>query len=131
METTMEMAETTRTIARRVKELRTRQGLTAEQLARLLSEQGVPWDRGTVTKLETGRRQNVSVVEWLALARVLHVSPVHLVVPPTNEGTFQVTPEEACPPSDARAWIRGVAELPRTDRRIFRTEVPLNELGQS
>lgn len=127
----MDVPATTRTIARRVKELRTRQGLTADQLAHLLSEQGVPWDRTLVSKLENGHRQNLTVVEFLTLARVLHVAPVHLLVLPTSEGTFQVTPEEACPPSDARAWIRGATELPGTDRRIFRTEVPLNELGQS
>ncbi|MEU3613504.1 helix-turn-helix transcriptional regulator [Streptomyces sp. NPDC006872] len=131
METTMDIPETTRTIARRVKELRTRQGITAEQLAHLLSGQGIHWDRFAVANLEKERRKNLTVGEMLALARVLHVSPVHLIVPPTNEGTFQVTPEEACPPSDARAWIRGSAELPRTDRRIFRTEVPFSELGQS
>lgn len=127
----MDVPETTRTIARRVKELRTRQGLTADQLARLLTEQGLAWDRQTVTKLENEHRQNLTVVELLALARVLHVAPVHLLVLPTNEGTFQVTPKEACSPSDARAWMRGTTELPRTDRRIFRTEVPLDELGQS
>ena len=39
------------------------------------------WTRIVVTKLETGRRQSVSVEELLALAYVLNVAPVHLLVP--------------------------------------------------
>ncbi|GAA3617324.1 helix-turn-helix domain-containing protein [Streptomyces chitinivorans] len=114
-------------IAERVKEVRGRRGLTAQELADRLKEAGVPWDRGTVTKLETKRRQNVSVVELLALARALHVAPVHLLVPPDNR-PYQVTPNEAHRSGRARAWIRGEEPLPGTDRRIFRTEVPLDEM---
>lgn len=117
-------------IGRRVRETRKRQGLTAQQLADLMRDCGVAWNRSIVANLENGRRQDVTVVELLALGRVLHVAPIHLLVPPTNDGTFHVTPNEAQPPSMARSWIRGAEALNGTDMRIFRTEVPLDELGR-
>ncbi len=58
----------TRHLARRVKEVRTRRGLTAQQLAEALQEQGVSWQRTTVVKLENGTRENVTFNEVLALA---------------------------------------------------------------
>lgn len=127
----MEVPEITLGIARRVLEVRKRQGITAQRLAELLQEQGVPWDRSFVSKLENGHRENVTVVQLLALARVLNVAPIHLLVPPEAGGAFHVTPIEAVPPSEARAWIRGDEPLAGTTTRIFRTEVPLNELGRS
>ncbi|MFJ3290394.1 helix-turn-helix transcriptional regulator [Streptomyces sp. NPDC086669] len=114
-------------MAARVKEVRKRKGLTAQGLADALKASGLPWDRQTVTKLETGRRQNISVVEWLALSRALDVSPLHLLVP-LEEVNFQVTPEESLPAGRVRAWLRGTEPLPGTDERIFRSEIPLDEL---
>lgn len=124
----MDIPESSITIGRRIKELRRRRGVTAEGLAELVSATGLRCDRWTVTKLETGRRQNVTIVELLAFARVLDVAPINLLIPPTDEGTFYVTPVESVPPSEARAWLRGDEPLPGTDLRIFLTEVPLNEL---
>ncbi|MFI6488260.1 helix-turn-helix transcriptional regulator [Streptomyces sp. NPDC050564] len=126
----MEHAETVtpvETLAQRVKEVRSRKGMTAQELADNLKARGLLWDRQTVTKLETGRRQNVSVVEWLALARSLDVAPLHLLVP-LEEVAYEVTPEESMPASRVRAWVRGTDVLPGTDQRIFRSEVPLDEL---
>lgn len=117
-------------IAQRVRETRNRKGFTAEQLAVALKARGLEWDRQTVTKLETGRRQNVSVVEWLTLSRALDVSPLHLLVP-LEEVDFWVTPGEAMPASRVRSWVRGSDPLPGTDERIFRSEVPLTELPSS
>ena len=116
------------TIARRVREARGRKGMTAQDLAEDLKGRGLEWDRQTVTKLETGRRQNVSVVELLALARALDVAPVHLLVPLDDEQPFQVTPAEVLPAHRVRPWIRGIVPLPGSDSRIFHTEVPLAEL---
>ncbi|AWT42811.1 MULTISPECIES: helix-turn-helix transcriptional regulator [Streptomyces] len=115
-------------VAQRVRDARNRKGLTAQELADRLKAAGVPWDRGTVTKLETGRRQNVSIVEWLALARVLDVAPVHLLVPLENGGSYMATPAEAAKTDRVRYWVRGLVPLGRTNVRMFRTEVPAAEL---
>lgn len=125
------------TLARRVRQARARQELTAQQLADRLRELGVPWDRATVTKLETGRRQNVTLTEWLALARALDVAPVHLLVQPEGPGAaagearqpYQVTPTETVTREEARAWMRGMTSLPQTDLRVFYSEVPAEEWG--
>ncbi|MEU9557352.1 helix-turn-helix domain-containing protein [Streptomyces fumanus] len=118
----------TEAIARRVSALRQRKGLTRQQLGEALAARGVEWNRFTVSSLENGKRQNVTVVELLALARVLDVAPVHLLVPVEDEHPFLVTPNEPVPAGRARPWVRGIVPLPGTDSRIFHTEVPLAEL---
>lgn len=116
-------------IGARVKELRARNGLTAQKLADALASEGVPWERGTVTKLETRRRDNVTVNELLALAKVLNVAPVHLLVPLEDDQPMPVTPETMMQAGHVREWVRARKALPGTDLRIFRTEVPLSELA--
>lgn len=114
-------------VATRVSELRKRKDLTAAEVGRRMTALGLKWDRFTVANLENGKRQSVSLTEWLALARVLDVSPLHLLVP-LEEVEFNVTPEESVPASRARAWLRGSEPLSGMDQRIFRSEVPLDEL---
>lgn len=82
------------TVVSRLKELRRRRGLTAQQLADGMSDAGIPWEYGVVAKLETGRRKALSVAEWLALARVLDVPPVALLLP-EEDTEYQVTPGSA------------------------------------
>lgn len=115
-------------VAARVSELRKRKDMTAAEVGRRMTDDhGLKWDRFTVANLESGKRQSVTLTEWLALARVLDVSPLHLLVP-LEEVEFNVTPKESVPASRARAWLRGAEPLPGTDQRIFRSEVPLDEL---
>jgi transcriptional regulator with XRE-family HTH domain len=119
----------TRAVAQRVREVRERRRMTAARLAEEMTRVGVPWDRGTVAKLETGRRENVSVVELLALAAVLDVAPVHLLVPPDHvEQPYQVTPTITEDADMVRAWIRGFLGLVDTDRRLFLAEMPEAEV---
>ncbi|WP_119581064.1 helix-turn-helix transcriptional regulator [Streptomyces europaeiscabiei] len=119
----------TSVIAKRVREVRDRRGLTAEQLAERLVNLGVSWQRSTVAKLENGKRENVTVTEWLALAAALNVAPVHLLIPPdVGEGdTYQVTPETQVSATAARDWIRGRHPLPGARRREFAAEAPDDE----
>jgi transcriptional regulator with XRE-family HTH domain len=119
------------TVARRVADLRSRRGLTAKELGERLTALGVRWDRFTVANLESGKRQNVTVVEWLALARVLNVAPVHLLVPPEAEADdeYQVTPTETARVADVRAWVRGHYPLLGEKVAAFHAEVPDAEYG--
>src|SRR5690606_15196342 len=126
------------TVRRRVKELRGRIGMSAADLAGKLVDVGVPWNRSIVANFEGGRRPTLSVVELLALARVLNVAPVHLLIEPEAPGPdvddqaalpYKVTPSEIVPRYQARAWMRGLASLPGTDLRTFFREVPAWDWG--
>jgi transcriptional regulator with XRE-family HTH domain len=119
----------TQAVAKRVSELRKERRLTAAQLAERMTEAGIPWNRNVVAKLETDRRENVSVAELLALAAVLDVAPVHLLIPTEGDVAYQVTPALAVEAGQARAWVRGFAGLPGTDPRRFYSAVPAHELA--
>ena len=114
----------TGTIAKRVREVREKRRLTAAQLAERMTKVGIAWDRNTVTKLETGRRANVSVAELLALAAVLDVAPVWLLVPANDDQPYQATPTQTEPAGVVRNWIRGDRPLPGTDWRLYVAEGP-------
>lgn len=119
-------------IARRVKEIRLRRGLTAKQLGERLAALGVQWDRFTVANLENGKRQNVTVTELLALGEALNVAPVNLLVPPERRPTdeedpYQVTPETAYGRWAVRQWVRGIRPLPGADEAEFQAEGPPGE----
>ncbi|MFC8415707.1 helix-turn-helix transcriptional regulator [Streptomyces coelicoflavus] len=115
------------TIAQRVKALRGRKGWSAEDLGNALKDEGVKWDRFTVANLEKGKRQNVTVVELLALAKVLDVALVNLLVP-VNDAPYQVTPERVEDSDAVRAWVRGQKPLPGMDERTFLTEVSVADM---
>ncbi|MFP8882625.1 helix-turn-helix domain-containing protein [Streptomyces mangrovi] len=115
------------TIASRVRELRGRRGWTAAELGAQMKKRGVRWDRFTVTSLENGKRQNVTVVELLALALVLDVAPVNLLVPLDNV-PYQVTPTRTEDAAGARAWVRGERPLAGVDLRTFHAERPLSDI---
>lgn len=121
----------TSVIASRVRALRKRHGWTADQLAERMTAVGIPWTRIVVTKLETGRRPSVSVDEWLALALVLGVAPVHLLVPTSGDEAdeYAVTPRNTVVVWEAREWIRGRMPLQELgqDARVYFSEVPADE----
>ncbi|GGX54138.1 helix-turn-helix domain-containing protein [Streptomyces fructofermentans] len=121
----------TATVAKRVREARKRRGLTAEQVAERLAEQGIPWERSTVAKLENGNRQNLTLTEWLALSVVLNVAPVHLLLPIDADGDpYQVTPERTNEVEHTRGWIRGHWPLPGSNAIQYQGEMPEAEQGR-
>jgi transcriptional regulator with XRE-family HTH domain len=118
-------------VAKRVKEARTRRGWTAEDLAKQLAAQGVKWERSTVAKLESGKRQNITLTEWLALAAVLNVGPTHLLLPiDSGDEPYQVTPERAEPVEQVRGWVRGYWPLPGANVIQYQGEMPEEEQGR-
>lgn len=118
------------TITRRVREVRLRRGLTQDELAAALQKEGVPWTRSTIAKLELGKRDNISVVELLALSCCLACSPTHLVVPPEGESLYQITPNKDVSVFAARRFFRGLEELPGMDWRGFAIEAPDDEITE-
>lgn len=102
--------------------------MTGAQLAEQMVRQGVPWNRSIVANFEAGRRPSVSVTEWLALAQVLNVSPLHLLVSPDAkpEDAYQVTPTRAASVVEVREWVRGYHAL-NADETLFERETPRGE----
>lgn len=133
----MPTATPVETVASRVREIRTRRGLTAQQLGERMTAEGIRWDRFTVANLEKGKRQSVTVTELLALAAVLNVAPVHLMVPPKGptgrltdeEEPYHVTPEKTVAREAVRQWVRGFDPLPGADAAEFHAEGPSHEYG--
>ncbi len=139
----------TKAIAKRVRVTRDARGWTAQKLADELAAQGVPWTRSTVAKLENGNRPTVSVDEWLALAAVLDISPLHLLVPPLpsplapEDGEGSRSPDDPNSPNDnapyrvttkftvpcwrVRQFVRGTRHLPGMNPWKFYIEAPLHE----
>ena len=111
-------------LARRVRELRRRRGLSAAQLADRLRQAGLDWDRSIVANLENGRRASLDIGELLALALVLDVAPTHLLVPLDDEQPYQVTPTRVEPSGAVRDWVRGAGALDGTDERAYSAEIP-------
>lgn len=94
-------------IAEVVKRLRNEKGWSAAHLAEEMTKQGIQWDRYTVSNLERGRRENVTVAELFALSVALDVAPVHLLAPPEDNRYYQVTPAMDTEAVHVRNWIRG------------------------
>jgi transcriptional regulator with XRE-family HTH domain len=125
-------------VAARVREVRTRRGLTAEQLATRCQELGAKLTTQGIYKIETAREsatrppRQVTVDELLVLADALDVAPVHLLVPPDDyETPYHVTPTVTEANDRVRGWIRGLYTLRRLPRvgaqRDFYTETPPDE----
>lgn len=125
-----ELGTPTDRLAQRVKEVRERRGLTAQQLAEAMQAHGIPWQRTTVVKLENRTRESVTVNELVTLAYVLDVAPVHLLVDPDSNEPYPVTTLVSAPAPAVRSWIRGFKPLDDTDPRGFYTEVPAVEFGK-
>lgn len=102
----------TKMIAKRVRELRAARKWTAQQLAEKITEAGVEWNRGTVAKLENGRRTAVSVEELFALAWALGVPPVVLVLPDDAGAECELTPAVTAEANRVFGWLVGCLPQP-------------------
>src|SRR4051795_12514308 len=114
-------------VARRIRELRTRRGWSAERLAKACADVGRPeLNRSVIANIESRRRQEVTIEEAVTLAYVLDGALVHLLVPTEATKLYFATPDPLPNPA-ARAWIRGEFCPPRCDPRIYFSEVPASE----
>lgn len=68
-------------IGAEIRRARKAAGISAEHLADLCTEHGLPIKRHVITGLEIGRRDNVSVAEVVAIATVLNVPVATLIYP--------------------------------------------------
>lgn len=99
--------------AARVREMRTRRGMTVAQLAARCAELGVPeLTAQALYKLEQRRPgklrpRPVTVDELLVLALALDIAPVHLLAGLDDQALCPVTPSVPVRAVIARRWMRG------------------------
>lgn len=117
-------------VAARVREVRTRRGITAAELAERCTALGLPrFTAQSVYKIE-GQRESesrpprrVTVDELLALALALNVAPVNLLIPPDDiDAPYRVTAAVSEQAAYVREWIRGEMPLGAADPREFYAE---------
>lgn len=93
-------------VADRRKEL----GLTAQQLAQLCGDIGVPIHRTTITKIENGRPR-FDLGELVVLAEALRTAPLTLLYPgPYSDSAdhrVEVLPGQEVSPQVAASWFSG------------------------
>ncbi|MET9362196.1 helix-turn-helix transcriptional regulator [Streptomyces sp. NPDC006632] len=99
---------TAATVAKNVKRLRDRRGLSIYGLSELLRAAGRPITPAAVGKIERQQRQ-VTVDDLAALAVILGVSPSALLVPLTSSSKdeVEVTGGGSVTAADAWAWAQG------------------------
>jgi transcriptional regulator with XRE-family HTH domain len=117
-------------VRRRVRVLRKQQGLSVEALAERCQNLGLTdFNPSLITSIELGRKQNISIDEWLGLALALDVSPLHVVIP--------IDSVELCylagriyQAGVLRQWVRGLMPLDVTNSRTFFTSTPEEEWAE-
>ena len=115
-------------VRRRIRELRQKQGMSAQKLADRCAELGMPeLNRPVIANIETGRRPTVSIDEVLVLAYALNVAPIHLFVPVEPGAYMEVAPGFLLDAEKARTWVRGGRPLQNQDERRYDTEKPDEE----
>jgi len=123
----------TAAVAGRVRDLRQRRGWSAAELAARCADNGLDgFNRSVLANIESGRRSYVTVTEWLTLAYVLDVAPVHLLLPTevdedVTEDLYAICPDVFLPIPQAREWVRGGYPPAAVDPRRYFSEVPREE----
>lgn len=99
---------TTQRVGRQLRKSRKELKLSAQGLADRTSELGHPIGRATITDLETGRRQSVTVAELLILAAALKISPVALLYADQfADGEVEMLPGMTTTAAHAALWSTG------------------------
>jgi hypothetical protein len=88
-------------------------------LAARLNALGVPWNRTTIAKFETGQRAAVSVQEWLALAIALDVPPLWLVADVETGAATPIAKDVTSDPWSTVLWMGGRQPLDECDRGLW------------
>jgi transcriptional regulator with XRE-family HTH domain len=93
-----------------MREARRAAGLTMGDLAHGCADRGLPEiTEQTVKNLETGRRANMTIADFVVLADVLGVPPVTLLFPIGTDVTVEVLPDREVSTWDALTWFTGEA----------------------
>lgn len=95
---------------------RKRRKMSAQQLADACGRLGYSVPRSVLTNLENGRRETVSLAEWLVLAAALQVPPLLLLFPVGRVDVVEPLPGVEVPPMHALHWAEtGQLGAPHAD----------------
>lgn len=95
-------------VAQEVRRHRMRRGMSAQQLADVCAQLGLPLSRSALANLESGRRPTVSLAEVLVLGKALGVPPIELVFPVGREEQLvEVLPGKKMGAWEAVKWFSG------------------------
>lgn len=108
----------TAVIAARVAELRAAGGLSGAKLAERMAPYGVSWNRTTVAKLESGRREQLTVGELVALALALGTTPLSLLADPRIGQPVPLGQGIAVDPWTVAQWAMGDGHNAERDHRL-------------
>jgi transcriptional regulator with XRE-family HTH domain len=113
-------------VGRRLRDVRARRGLSAQDVADLCAEVGVPeLNRSVIANLENGRRASVSIEEVLVLAYVLRVPPVLMFTPIGTSDNLKIAPKVTQLPMQALIWASGEEPQPRDDQVTRELAAPI------
>lgn len=102
-------AQLTRATGRQVQYYRKMRELTAEELAKRITDLGLPYTRDQVVNLERkDRRTTITVGEIIALGAVLGVPPALLIMPIGEESELEVIPDRTFDAWNAYLWFTGL-----------------------
>lgn len=104
-------AEVVALIAGSVRHYRKRRRMSAQQVADACRELGHDIPRSVIANLENGRRDSVSLAEWLTLAAALRVPPLLLLFPLGRAERTEVLPDVETSPWLALQWAE-TGQLP-------------------
>jgi transcriptional regulator with XRE-family HTH domain len=98
--------------------------MSAQKLAARCAELGVPsLSRIVITKLENGRREDVSTAELMILAQALGMPPIELLFPiGRSDAVCEIAPGRGLSPWDAALWFMGQVRLRVTPEGFVSTE---------
>jgi transcriptional regulator with XRE-family HTH domain len=108
----------TQRIGAEVRGHRMQRKMTVQALADRCAELGLPLSRVTLTKMERGTREHVSVPELLILGAALEVAPLELVLPSNRRFGVAWQPEREILPRqfmrqrEAVRWFAGIVDDP-------------------
>jgi transcriptional regulator with XRE-family HTH domain len=105
--------------ATRIKEVRRLRGLSVRKLAELCKAAGASdLSENVIENIERSRTgsarrgRDVTLDQWLILARVLNTPPLALVLPGVEDTDYRITPQVSEPAARVGRWLAGLRPLP-------------------
>jgi transcriptional regulator with XRE-family HTH domain len=94
-----------RRIAATIRQARTREGMSAQDVADATQELGYALSRDKIANYESGRKQGLDIAEFLVIAAALRMPPISLLFDGPPDEPVQVLPGDNATMADGLAWL--------------------------